>query len=1014
MLRSLVLLSFCAASIPALAEEPIDFNFEVKPLLSDRCYVCHGPDEGERQADLRLDQRDGLSQASESGNVDHVVKSGNPDESEFWLRINSDDPDVMMPPPDSNLRLTDAEKQLLKRWIEQGAPWEGHWSVQAFEKTELQDKSPSEAIDHFVGKRLAAAGLARSHEASPEALLRRVTFDLTGLPPTTADMDSFLRDPSESAFDAVVDRLLASPRFGERMAAQWLDAARYSDTYGYQVDRDRFVWPYRDWVIRAFNRNLPYDEFITQQLAGDLLEDATDDQILATTFNRLHPQKVEGGSVPEEFRIEYVADRTQTFATAMLGLTFECARCHDHKYDPIPQREYYQLTAFFDKIDEAGLYSYFTPSIPTPTLMLVKDQGKQELEKLRGEVAEESRKLDEIRDALRGTFRPGTSPKPEGELLGQVEHRSFDEWDSGGPNKSVPGVKGTAVKLSGDDGIGLKTGNFPRQQPFSVSLWLNIPTRRERAVVFHRSRAWTDAGSRGYQLLIEDGKLSASLIHFWPGNAIRVKSVKEFPTSAWHHVTWTYDGSSRASGLRLYFDGRPLELEIVRDNLYKHITGGGGDNITIGQRFRDLGLSQGVVDEFRIFDRELTEVEVRQLIQLDQAIDFEEPSAEARFAHFLSQQDAYRDQLGRLQAARKALNEKLDAFEEIMVMQEMRESRQTYVLTRGAYDARGEAVDADTPTWLPPMSAELPKNRLGLAQWLTSSDHPLAARVVVNRLWQSLFGEGLVRTPEDFGSQGQLPTHPMLLDWLARDFLESGWDTKRMLKQIVLSRTYRQSSVASREMVDRDPENRLYGRAPSYRWPAEMLRDQALHAGGLLVEELGGPPAKPYELEVSFKPAKPDAGNGLYRRSVYTYWRRTGPAPVMMALDAAKRDVCRVKRSRTSSPLQTLVLMNSPQFVEAARALAVHVSNEKDSLKGQLRLVFRTLTARQPSDAEYAVMERLFDNLMRDFTAREGAAEAYLKVGKFEVDAATDAKRLAALASVANALLGYDECMMKR
>lgn len=997
---TLIFLIVLFSSSACCIGEEIDFNRDIRPLLSDRCFVCHGPDEANREADLRLDLAEAALGESQSGNAERVVTPGDIEQSELWLRITSDDEDLLMPPPDSNLKLTTAERDLLKAWIQGGAKYDQHWSFAPIVKADIPVPDAG-AIDYFIQKKLAERAWQLAPVAPREQLLRRLTFDLTGLPPTEQDRREFAEGDLDTAIEQTVDRLLGSPRYGERMASVWLDVARYSDTYGYQVDRDRFVWPWRDWVIRAFNDNLPYDQFVTQQLAGDLLPQPTEDQVLATTFNRLHPQKVEGGSVPEEFRIEYVADRTQTFATSMLGLTLECARCHDHKYDPLTQKEYYQLTAFFDKIDEAGLYSYFTPSIPTPTLMLDVESKREELQKAAQEVSEaESKLAEQKRNVSLPKDFAVTVPQP-------VESLDFEDYKPGGRNRLVDGPSGKAVTLSGDDAVKLKQGNFRRYDPFSVSLLLKVPKSYERAVVFHRSRAWTDAGSRGYQMLLEDGRLSFSLIHFWPGNAIRVRSEETYPVGQWHRIAVTYDGSSRAAGVQLFVDGERIPVEIVRDNLYKQIAGGGNDHISIGERFRDVGLRDGVVDEFQVFDRELTPAEVAVVHQPDSAKSLSPDEllevAAAHDSEVVAQRERLRD-------ARKRSAELGESFQEIMVMREMAQQRKTYLLGRGAYDNRLEEVSAETPAALPSMPSELPRNRLGLARWLTSGEHPLTARVAVNRIWQMLFGEGLVRTPEDFGSQGQLPTHPKLLDWLASDFMEHGWDVKRLIRQIVMSKTYLQTSVASAEKMEQDPENRLYGRAPSYRLPAEMLRDQALAVSGLMVEKMGGPPVKPYDLEVSFKPMKPDDGEGLYRRSVYTFWKRTGPAPAMMALDAAKRDVCRVQRSRTSSPLQTLVLMNGPQFVEAARWLATRAIETSDGTDGRLAWMFGELTGRHPTDEELAVLTQLYQQQLELFD--DETAKSYLAVGKKPTAELT--RELAALSAVANALFGLDESMMKR
>jgi hypothetical protein len=996
----------------AVAQDRVDFNFDVKPILSDRCFFCHGPDAENRAADLRLDTKDGAFAASQTGDVSHVIKPGDISQSELLRRITSTDPDVVMPPPESNLSVSEDEAEVLKKWIQQGAEWKDHWSFIPLQKIVDVPKTdsvwPKNPIDNFVFDRLAREKLEPTKRADKQRLIRRVTFDLTGLPPTLAEIDAFIADESANAFEKVVDRLLASEAYGERMTSEWLDVARYSDTYGYQQDRDRFVWPWRDWVVNAFNKNMPYDEFATEQIAGDLIPEATQDQILATTFNRLHPQKVEGGSVPEEFRVEYVADRAQTFSTVFLGLTMECARCHDHKYDPLAQKEYYQLFAFFNNIDEAGLYSFFTPAVPTPTLLLPKDDAKTSLGELADKITKAEAAVQEAKANARAAFVEWKKADGKLKLQGEVAYLNCDK--PSGPNKTVPGKLGQALKLTGDDPVNTKVGNFQRSQPFSVALWMNTPDVKERAVIFHRSRAWTDAGSRGYQLLLEDGKLSASLIHFWPGNAIRVRAKQPLAIEAWHHVAVTYDGSSRASGLKILVDGKPIQTEVVRDNLYKNITGGGGDNIAIGQRFRDNGFKGGLVDEFRVFDRELTMGEVRQLATDESATDAE------LLAYYCSVIDpkvkAARDELTSL---RQQYCKVQNQTTEIMVMNELPKPRETFVLARGAYDAPAEKVSMDTPAVFPPMTKNASRNRLDLAKWLFSPEHPLTSRVIVNRYWQLLFGEGLVRTPEDFGSQGSLPTHPELLDWLARDLMDHDWDIKRFLKQIVMSATYQQDSTTTEDLLSRDPENLLLARFSSYRWPAEMVRDNALAVSELLVSKVGGPPAKPYEVEASFKPAKRDKGDGLYRRSLYTYWKRTGPAPVMMTLDASKRDVCRVKRERTSSPLQAFVVLNGPQFVEAARALGEKMleTHASDGSK-MIDELFRRLTSRTASEVEMTLLLKLHASQLEAFKADPERAAAYLKSGDAPIGKATDSVQLAAITVVANTLLSLDESLMKR
>jgi Protein of unknown function (DUF1553)/Protein of unknown function (DUF1549)/Concanavalin A-like lectin/glucanases superfamily/Planctomycete cytochrome C len=1131
----------------------IDFNRHVRPILSENCFKCHGPDAKARQAELRLDDQRSAKRVFEStpGKL-----------SEFVKRITSRDPDVKMPPPSSKKKLTPTEIATLKRWAQQGAKYDKHWAFEPVRPVVVPKVKlatwPRNEIDRFVLRRIERRGLSPSPEANKETLIRRLSFDLTGLPPTLKEIGAFLADKSPAAYEKLVDRLLASQAYGERMAAVWMDVARYSDSYGYQVDRDRFVWPWRDWVVKAFNRNMPYDRFITWQLAGDLLPHASDEQILATTFNRLHSQKVEGGSVPEEFRIEYVADRTQTFATAFLGLTLECCRCHDHKFDPLKQKEYYQFSAFFDNIDEAGLYSYFTPAVPTPTLWLTDAAMKKRIADVRDRISAAERELKALESSRRESFEkwlklirqtdgnssktsrnvpriglttkprvategsapwvvgrrdavnpervpqrtPGTtrarrsalsnpvgvgfvlSPHTQGALaslatLGFVvsplrggrattrtakstsiespsplAHLDFEKTNIGG-NARVPGKFGKCVKLTGDDEVHLKVGNFRRYEPFSISLWMNTPKHFPRAVVFHRSRAWTDAGSRGYELLIEDGKLSAALIHFYPGNAIRVRTKERIPLHKWLHVTVTYDGSSRADGLKIYVHEAsrtlpPAAVTVVRDKLTKNITGGGGDNITIGARFRDQGFTNGLVDEFQVFNRELTPIEVAQLHDgkslrellaatrtLKASGSLTAAQREQLFRFYLHTVDGpYRKQLAALKKVREERSKLVDGIPEIMVMRDRKRRRPTYLLIRGAYDKHGPRVEAGTPAIFPPFPKDAPHNRLGLAKWLTDPRHPLTSRVEVNRLWQLLFGNGLVRTPEDFGSQGQPPTHPELLDWLAADFMRHGWDVKRTLKLIVMSATYRQSSVGQAFQPDRvsaqststsrhgqagkpdlriDPENKLLARAPSYRLPAEMLRDNALAVSGLLVRRIGGPPAKPYEVTVSFKPVGRDKGDGLYRRSLYTYWKRTAPAPVMLTLDASKREVCEVKRETTSSPLQALVLLNGPQFAEAARVLAQRlIQQHGERTDAILTDMFRLLTSRRPKGAELKLLRDLYIAELGGFEKNPQRAAALLKTGDAKVDAKIAAPRLAALAVVANTLFNYDECVMKR
>ncbi len=1011
----------------------IDFEREIRPLLADRCYHCHGPDAQQREAGLRLDEQQGAM--ADLGGYQAIVP-GDVDASHLIDRVTSDDPDQRMPPPDSARQLTEDEINKLKQWIAEGATWKTHWAFRPIvpeRPPEVQDQDWSRnPIDNFVLNRLESNGFRPASSVDRSRLIRRVSLDLTGLPPTSQEVAAFLADSDPGAYQRVVDRLLDSPQFGERVTSMWLDAARYSDTYGYQVDRDRFVWPWRDWVIASLNANMPYDEFVKNQLAGDLRSGATDSQILATTFNRLHPQKTEGGSVPEEFRTQYVADRIETVATAIMGLTMECCRCHDHKYDPISQREYYQLFAFFNKIDEAGLYSYSTQSVPTPTLLMPTDAQAEAIALAHDRVRDAEQKLVEAGHAAEQKFTEWlVADKPQGvkdsgqstvdeanPQDGPVHRLAYLDFEGELPRGTsrVPGWSGDGVRLSGDDAVGTGVGDFRRYDPFTISLAMRAEKHLERAVVFHRSLGWTDAGSRGYELLLEDGYLSMGLVHFWPGNAIRIKSKKQIPLSKWMHVTVVYDGSSRADGLTLYIDGKQHEVEVVRDKLTRKIAGKDGDRLVLGARGRDSGFRDGQIDEVAIFDRQLSPLEVDALSggkQLSELVARKPESLlpkekDALREHFLLSFDpAYAEALSALRDARAEAASATESVIEIMVMGDSPGVRQTYLLARGAYDQPADRVMPETPEVFPDFPDNAPRNRLGLARWLTQSDHPLTARVAVNRFWQLIFGEGLVRTPEDFGTQGKSPTHPELLDYLAADFVQSGWDIKRLVREMVTSATYRQSGVADPRLVSEDPENQLLGRSQRRQLSAEMLRDAALKVGGLLIDRRGGPPVKPYEVAVSFKPVKRDSGEGLYRRSVYTYWKRTGPAPAMMALDASKRDVCRVRRPRTQSPLQALVLLNDPQFVEAGRKLSERLHKEYGPNE-VVRTMFREVIGRSPSDQEFTVVKNLYVAQKEYFVLHPEEAELTFMTGDALLDPDLAVADVAAGSVLASLLMNFE------
>jgi hypothetical protein len=1014
------------------AAEPARFNRDVRPILSDKCFHCHGPDKNKRDSGLRLDIRE---EAISNRDGVRAIVPGKPEESEAFVRLTSHDKDEMMPPPKAKLpAITPVEADLIKRWIAEGAAYEKHWAFIAPQPVDAP------GFDALVEKRIAERGLKPQPAADRNTLIRRVSFDLTGLPPTPAEVEAFVKDDAPNAYEQLVDRLLVSPRYGERMAVDWLDVSRYADSYGFQVDRAREVWPWRDWVIRAFNENLPFDKFITWQVAGDLLPNPTDDQILATAFNRLHQQEAEGGSVEEEYRVEYVVDRVQTFATAFLGLTFECARCHDHKFDPITQKEFYQMFAFFQNIDEAGLYSFFTPSPPTPTLALADAPAKQKLAELEAKVAEEEKKLAELRESKRDAFVAWLASRPIAvQIPGEIGGFGFEWVEKGklanwmdpaqpatlkGENKLVPGRIGSAVELTGDDSVDLPFGNFKRQEPFSVSLWLKTPDVKDRAVVFHRSKAWTDAASRGYELLIEEGRLKWSLIHFWPGNAISIRAKAALPVKEWTHVVVTSDGSSRAAGLRLYVNGELAPTDVIKDALTRDITGGGGDNIALGERFRDRGFTGGAIDEFRVFGRELTPLEVlatkdeaaAKAVLAKNSAQLVTGEREVLHGYFLATANTdYAKQLDTLKAARGEVVKFADGIKEIMVMRELPKPKKAFVLTRGEYNHRTDEVFAGPPAALSPWPEGAPMNRLGLATWLVDPRHPLTARVVVNRFWQSIFGRGLVKTSEDFGSQGARPIYPEVLDWLASRFIQSGWDTKSLIKTIVMSRTYRQRSIADAKTMTDDPDNEWLARGPRFRLNAEMIRDNALAAAGLLSDKLGGAPVNPYEMSEAFKPAQPSGGDGVYRRSLYTTWQRTSPPPAMVAFDAPRRAVCIAKRERTDSPLQALILLNGPQFVEAARVLGEKLLiDTKGDLSALIDEGFLRCLSRKPDAREREITTQLYREQLAYFQSKPDEAVALLKTGNAKPIAGIPAPEAAAATVLAQALMNHDVSVVKR
>jgi hypothetical protein len=823
---------FFIAVFDAPALEPVEFDRDIRPILSDHCYQCHGPDEGAREEDLRLDLREGLLGTSQMGQP--IVDPGDAEESEIYYRIANPDPDERMPPEDFPQKLRDDEIEKIKRWIEEGAKWQKHWAfVPPVQPTVPSASNPAWAlneIDHFVLNRLDAEGFTPSKPARKDTLIRRVALDLTGLPPTPDEVDEFLNDPHEKAYESMVDRFLASPHYGERMAWPWLDAARYADTNGYQGDNERTMYPWRDWVVQAFNDNMPFDQFTVWQLAGDLLPEATKEQKLATGFNRNHMINGEGGRIAEENRVEYVFDQLETVGTVWMGLTFNCCRCHDHKYDPISNKDYYSFSAFFNQTPVTG--GGGDPQTP-PNLPLRSEETETRLAELRHVIKDLDAALDKRKKVL--------EPKQT-------------EWE-----------------------------------------------RKERSKV---------------DIAIKEEAAIAKLLDI-PADQRDEKQAKEI-------------------------EKRFLES----DKRYRKVD----------ERLRPLKKEKETIDKNTV---------------------------------------------------------------RVMIMEDMAKPRKTYILERGLYSKRKEEVTAAIPAVFADMPPDAPRNRLGLARWLVDPQHPLTARVTVNRLWAELFGQGFVKTTENFGVQGDKPSHPDLMDWLAVTFMESGWDVKAFMKRMLMSATYRQSSDVTPEMLNADPQNRFLSRGPRFRMPAWMIRDQALASGGLLVAKLGGPPVKPYQPdglweEFSFGNIKYKRGRGedLYRRSLYTYWRRIVAPPQFF--DSSTRQTCTVKGNRTNTPLHALTTLNDPGYVEAARVLAERLLTMPDAtVRDRIDTAFRFIMARGATDAEKDLLIQSIARLTGQFSTDKEAADAYLSVGDSIPSEDVDPVEHAAYASLCLALLNTDEALTK-
>jgi len=1003
------------------AGAPVKFDAEIRPLLADRCFACHGPDAAERKAGLRLDIRDAAFTPLTSGHA--AIVPGSLEKSQLFQRIAAADAGDRMPPSSFHKTLNDADIRRIGQWILQGAPWEAHWAFEKPARPEPPKIARAEwvrnPIDNFVLARLDVEGLTPAEEADRRTLIRRLSFDLTGLPPSVEDVHAFVRDKRKDAYERLVDRLLAKPQYGEHMARYWLDAARYADTNGYHIDNMRFMWRWRDWVIDAFNTNMPFDQFTVEQLAGDLLPNATEDQKIASGFNRNHMINFEGGAIPEEYRTMYVMDRVDTTSTVWMGLTMHCAQCHDHKYDPISQRDYYQMFAYFNSIAEQGLDANNGNAVPMMSApMPVQAERLTELDK-RSAALNEHLKISPEREAAFAKWLETDAPS------------YVNRWTPITP--AAMSSSGGATLMRQDDGTILVTGTNAAKDVYELSAEF-----AQQGITAIRLEALQDpsmprsgpgrAGNGNFVLTGVDFEVIApdkpdapQKIKF--RTAIADHSQKDF------HVSKAIDGDAN-SGWAADADTKPEPRHalFVPEAPFNVDTGA---RVVIRLR-HESGFGSHGIGRFRL--TYTTDAMNNQGIPPAAALALAQPAdqrrpeqADAIRTYYLRQNDA---EYGRVAEERDWIEYFASSVRKrvpsTMVMGDLEKPRPTFMLRRGQYDQPEDEVTAATPAFLPAMPATLPNNRLGFAQWLVSPENPLTARVTVNRFWQQLFGLGLVSTSEDFGTQGARPTHPELLDWLATEFIASGWDVKEFVRLIVTSSTYRQSARPSPGAIAKDPANQLHARGARFRLDAEQVRDNALALGSLLVPTIGGESVYPYQPEGLWEEVSYKGGfsaqfytqglgpSQLYRRSMYIFWKRTSPPPTMMIFDAPNRENCTVRRGRTNTPLQALVLMNDPQFVEAARAFAERVLLEGgNSPQDRLNFAFETATARQPDADEAAILLNLLEQQQNVYLNDAEAAKAFLDVGDRLPNEALDPAELAAWTVITSTILNLDETITK-
>jgi hypothetical protein len=1004
----------------ARGDDAIEFNRDIRPILSENCFACHGPDSAARKADLRLDRREVAVEME-------AIIPREPEASELIARIDSDDPVLRMPPKSTNKTLTAAQKDLLRRWIAGGAEYQPHWSLIAPRqpdpppvKNEAWVRNP---IDRFILAALEKHGLTPAPEADRRTLARRLCLDLTGLPPDPALVEAFVSDTRPDAYEQLVDRLMATPEWGEHRARYWLDAARYADTHGIHFDNYRENWAYRDWVIGAFNRNLPFDEFTIEQLAGDLLPGATLQQQVASGFNRCNITTNEGGIIDEEYLVLYTRDRTETVSQVWLGLTAGCAVCHDHKFDPLTQREFYEMAAFFNNTTQNAKDGNIKDTPPTIFVPHAKDRERWNV--LSGLLTETRQQLDARKKAARPEFNKWLATAEPTALAaldaseGQRLKASLSDWDAKPPAKASP----SPIEIA-------DAGDFDTSQGFSYGAWVKLAKAGATGAIL--ARMDDRDGYRGWDLWLDKGRLGTHIIHQWPDQAIKIVDITPLKAGEWYHVLVTYDGSGSDKGVALYLNGQRqtaarTQINSLRGTIRTEVP------FKVGQRHTGSRLDGAVIHGVRLYGRALLPREVEQLVGYDRALQVVSKPADQRtreetnalYPWWLSAVDQpAREVLARLTPLEQEEAAMKPRGTFAHVMHERTEAAMAFILNRGEYDKRRDPVQPDTPDALPPLPSDLPRNRLGFAYWLLRPDHPLTARVTVNRFWQELFGTGLVRTAGDFGTTGELPSHTELLDWLAVEFREEGWDVKAFFKRLVTSATYRQSAVTTPRKREKDPQNRLLSRGPRFRMDAEMVRDYALCASGLLNETVGGPSVRPYQPDGVWEAVamigsntrnyQRDTGESLYRRSLYTFWKRAAPPASMDIFNAPSREVCAVRRERTNTPLQALVTLNDPQFVEAARKLAeVTLKQGGATPDERLRFLALRLLSRPLRGEESRVIQESLTGLLAYYARHSKEASDLLTVGESPSDAALDVPTLAAWTMLTNELMNLDEVLNK-